>query len=202
LPRPSAKATPGRGLGYSNPADPVELGYRPGHLIWRVQQQSWRTFAKVVGRRGVTPVQASVLMVVHSHPGIDQKTLAEAVALDRATTGNVVGRLEARGLIQRVTPPSDRRARSLFLTKAGRTLNRSLGAVTRRARSLLVQDLAPDEREELIRLLRKLLRIKDHPAAPGPQQAGTTPQARKRTAQDRNRRRPAAKAGQIPRRSS
>ena len=151
-----------RGIGklrYANPADPLEMGQRPGHLIWRVQQRAWRVFTTVAGAYDVTPVQASILLVVYGQPGIDQKTLAEMIALDRATTGNVVGRLEARGLLKRLTPSSDRRARTLFLTRAGKALNRKLGAVTRQARQLLVQDLAVREQKELIRLLRKILRL-------------------------------------------
>jgi DNA-binding MarR family transcriptional regulator len=135
------------------------MGQRPGHLIWRVQQRAWRLFADVATGHEVTPVQASVLLVVGNQPGIDQKTLAEIIALDRATTGNVVGRLEARGLLKRVTSPADGRARILFLTRPGDLLNRKLGAVTRKARQLLVQDLTAQEQKELIRLMRKILRF-------------------------------------------
>jgi DNA-binding MarR family transcriptional regulator len=153
------KARPKAGLSYSNPADPLELGQRPGHLIWRLQQRAWRVFADVVGDIDVTPVQASVLLVVCSQPGIDQKTLAEVVALDRATTGNVVRRLETRKLLRRLTPHSDRRARILLPTKSGERLNRRLGAVTREARRLLVRDLTTREQKELMRLMRKILKI-------------------------------------------
>ena len=116
-------------------------------------------FADVAGPYDVTPVQASILMVVFSRPGIDQKSLAEVIALDRATTGNVVGRLEARGLLRRTTPKSDRRARALFLTSSGKLLNRKLGSVTREARRLLVRELTAAEQRELVRLMRKILRI-------------------------------------------
>ena len=157
--RPSRNARTGEKLRYANPGDPLEMGRRPGHLIWRVQQRAWRVFADVAGPHDVTPVQASVLMVVFSRPGIDQKSLAEVIALDRATTGNVVGRLEARGLLRRTTPKSDRRARTLFLTASGTLLNRKLGSVTRQARRLLVRELTTAEQRELVRLMRKILRI-------------------------------------------
>ena len=151
-------------LRYGNPADRLEMGRRAGHLIWRAQQRAWRVFAEVAGDLDITPVQASVLLVIYSEPGIDQKTLAETIALDRATTGSVVARLQARGLLRRRTPAADRRARTLFLTPAGKVLNRRLGAVTRRARTLLVHDLSAREQEQLIRLLRKILQIQDGPA--------------------------------------
>jgi DNA-binding MarR family transcriptional regulator len=113
------------------------------------------------GGYDITPVQASILLVIGDQPGIDQKTLAGMIALDKATTGSVVARLESRRLLSRRTPSSDRRARALYLTEKGRQLNRQLGTVTRRARERLVENLTPTECIELIRLLRKVLRIED-----------------------------------------
>jgi DNA-binding MarR family transcriptional regulator len=150
-------------LRYTNPIDPLEIGRRAGHLIWRAQQRAWRVFAEVADGLDITPVQASVLLVVNSQPGIDQKTLAAMIALDPATTGNVVARLQARGLLARRTPASDRRTRALYLTRAGSALNRKLGGVTRRARRMLTKDLTAHEHRELIRLLRKILQIEDVP---------------------------------------
>ena len=36
-----------------------------------------------------------------ANPGIDQARLATAIAFDRATTGGVIDRLEAKGLVRR-----------------------------------------------------------------------------------------------------
>jgi DNA-binding MarR family transcriptional regulator len=150
-----AKAS-GMKLEYRNPADPIEMGRRPGHLIWRAQQRGWRLFREEVGRGRITPVQASILLVIASQPGIDQQTLARTIALDKATTGNVVGRLFERGLLVRAVPPSDRRARALYLTPKGKRLNVKLGGVTRRARARLLEGLSDNEVQVLIRLLRKV----------------------------------------------
>ena len=98
-----------------NPADPLPMGQRAGHLIWRAQQRGWRLFREEVGSSNITPVQASVMLVIASRPGIDQRSLAEIIALDKATTGNVVARLLHRGLLTRAVPPSDRRARALYI---------------------------------------------------------------------------------------
>ena len=120
-------------LTHKNPADPIEMGQRPGHLIWRAQQRGWRLFREEAGASDITPVQASVMLVIASQPGIDQRTLAGTIALDKATTGNVVARLLKRGLITRTVPPSDRRVRTLYLTQKGKRLNLKLGGVTRAA---------------------------------------------------------------------
>lgn len=146
-------------LTQTNPADPLELGFRPGHLIWRAQQRAWRVFREECSAPSVTPVQASILLVIAFQSGIDQQTLARTVALDKATTGNVVRRLVEQGLIERNINSADKRAKSLRLTPAGRRLNKKLGEVTRRARARLVEALDRKEQEMLVHLLRKVAGI-------------------------------------------
>lgn len=148
-------------LDYKNPGDPLKMGERPGHLIWRAQQRAWRVFREVVGTNDITSVQASVLLVIANQPGIDQKRLAETIALDKATTGNVVERLRKRGLITRTIPPSDRRVRALYLTRRGKRLNLKLGAITRRARAVLLKGFSEKETKVLVRLLRKVSGLAD-----------------------------------------
>ncbi len=148
-------------LQHSNPVDSLELGQRPGHLIWRAQQRAWRVFREEACETTVTPVQASVLLVIANQPGIDQQSLATAVALDKATTGNVVARLVRQGFIERKISKDDKRANALRLTVSGRKLNVKLGHVTRRARERLVKSLNSDERATLVRLLRKIACIED-----------------------------------------
>ena len=148
-------------LTHRNPADTLEIGQRPGHLIWRAQQRGWRLFREEAQRSDITPVQASVLLVIGSQPGIDQRTLASTISLDKATTGNVVVRLLKCGLITRKVPSSDRRVRTLYLTQKGHRLNLKLGDVTRRARERLLEGLNKDEQQVLIHLLRKISGVAD-----------------------------------------
>lgn len=148
-------------LSQTNPTDQLELGYRPGHLIWRAQQRAWRVFREEAGDMAVTPVQASIILVIAFQPGIDQQTLARAVALDKATTGNVVARLVEQGLIVRTVNATDKRAKALHLTSAGRRLNVKLGKVTQRARERLIEALDAKEQAMLVRLLRKIACLDD-----------------------------------------
>ena len=56
------------------------------------------------------------------HPGIDQASLAAAIAYDKVTIGGVVDRLVAKGLVDRRASATDRRAKALSLTPEGRQL--------------------------------------------------------------------------------
>ena len=67
----------------------------------------------------VTPVQFAILNELIDRPGEDQVTLAARVAFDAATSGSVIGRLEARGWVRRVPDMRDRRRKLLWVTPAG-----------------------------------------------------------------------------------
>ena len=140
----SAEAQPGADL----PA--FDLFEQPGHLIRRAQQISVAMFVEALGG-DVTPVQYALLRMLQKRPGLDQVTLAQAVALDTSTTADIAARLEAKGWILREVLA--RRQRCLSLTPAGlAVLNRvapALGAMNQ----ALLSRLDADERLEFMRLL-------------------------------------------------
>lgn len=66
-------------------------------------------FAQEMAVFDVTAVQFAILQTLLDAPGADQITVAHKVALDAATSGSVVGRLEARGWLRRESDPQDKR---------------------------------------------------------------------------------------------
>jgi DNA-binding MarR family transcriptional regulator len=138
-----------------------ELRSKPGHLVWRAYQLTWQIFAEEVAPLDITPVQEALLLVLSRRSEVDQKTLAELVALDRSTAGNVIDRLEKRGLLTRTQNDVDRRARLVSLTPRGRALSRKLGPIALRAAERLLAPLSPVERSEFTRLVRKVTGLAD-----------------------------------------
>jgi DNA-binding MarR family transcriptional regulator len=138
-----------------------ELRSKPGHLIWRAQQLGWQLFAEEAGELNITPVQEVVLLALQKNPNIDQKTLASLVASDRSTIGDVVGRLEARGLVERSAHKDDRRAWSISLTPTGSNLATELVPIAKRAADRFLSPLTLRERSEFLRLMRKISGIAD-----------------------------------------
>jgi DNA-binding MarR family transcriptional regulator len=141
------------------PAIAKEITDRSGHLIWRAQQNNWRIFVEEASHLDVTPVQANVILIIGDRPGIDQKGLAAMIALDKATTGNVVSRLEERKLLVRKASKVDGRAWAHFLTSKGKKSRRQLYTVMPRIREKALSHLTSGERRQLIRLLQKMLQI-------------------------------------------
>ncbi len=139
-------------------ADPWgALAVRPGFLIRRLHQIHLALFAEECVAFGVTPVQFSLLSVLAAQPGLDQATLAFAVGVDRATTANVVARLDQRGLLRRRPGTTDRRVKQVELTPAGHRLLARIDPHARRAHTRTLEALRPAERARFIALLRRLV---------------------------------------------
>lgn len=155
-------------------SDERDIYSKPGHLIRRLQQIAVAIFMTETAGFEITPVQYSALLAVRNHPGIDQTTLMEIIAFDRSTIGEVVGRLEAKRLVKRVVARSDRRARMLFITPAGRRLLSVLTPKVNSAQGAIMAKLKPAERAFFMQIMKRLvdlnndhsrvpLRIDDHP---------------------------------------
>lgn len=133
-----------------------DLYARPGHLMRRCQQIHVGLFLQELARFELTPVQYSAMFVLSSMNGIDQATLAGLVAIDRSTAGNVLMRLESRGLIKREPSPDDGRARVLLLTRKGRKTVRDAAAAVARVQERLLSPLNERERKAFVSALRKI----------------------------------------------
>ena len=72
-----------------------------------------------VARSDLSREQEVILRQLRVRDGIKQIALAELVNQDSDNISRTLGLLEARGLIRRAANPSDRRSRSVEITKAG-----------------------------------------------------------------------------------
>ena len=97
----------------------ADLLEKPGHLIRRAHQVSVALFEARSGAYNITAPQHVVMTALFKHAHVDQVSLAAMIGLDKVTTGNIVSRLQKRGLIVRRRSPSDGRAHELMLSEAG-----------------------------------------------------------------------------------
>jgi DNA-binding MarR family transcriptional regulator len=85
-----------------------------------------------------------------------QSEIARVVGLDKTTMVVTVDELEAAGLAERLPSSSDRRARVIAVTPAGRRKVREADKVLDRVRADVLSGLAPDERDVFLRALGTL----------------------------------------------
>lgn len=145
--------SPERGQEFGRP---WPLPERPGFLMRRLHQIHVSLFSERCGAFRVTPLQYSLLSLLAERGEADQTTLANSVALDRTTTTGALKRLEARGFIERTASPTDRRAQCCRPTQAGRDLLNGMEAGARQAHDATLEPLSDDERQTLIRLMKKI----------------------------------------------
>ena len=129
----------------------------PGHLIRRAQQLAVSIFMEETAGFDVTPVQFAILNALIDEPGEDQITLSGRVAFDPATSGSVIGRLEAKGWVKREADPRDKRRKLLWTTTAGEEVALEMKRAVGRAQQRIVSPLDPGERDQLAALLAKLV---------------------------------------------
>ncbi|MFF5229906.1 MarR family winged helix-turn-helix transcriptional regulator [Dactylosporangium sp. NPDC000521] len=83
--------------------------------------------------------------------------LAAYLGLDKSTMSGLIDRAERRGLLARGRSAHDGRAVEVFLTTAGRELTHRLDAEIERTLAPAMHRLRPEQRVQLLDLLRPLL---------------------------------------------
>jgi DNA-binding MarR family transcriptional regulator len=125
----------------------------PGYLVRRSKQMSTGMFTENCRNFGITPIQFAALTILRLRPEIDQTELGEIAALDPSTAGDVIARLERRGLIQR---HERGQSRVCQLTPQGARLLQQVTPHVVNAQRQLVGSLTAREQAQLLRLLSKM----------------------------------------------
>jgi DNA-binding MarR family transcriptional regulator len=104
---------------------------------------------------GISPRAHSVLVTALTGEHT-QGEIARIVGLDKTTMVVTVDELEAAGLAERRPASSDRRARVIVVTEAGRRKVREADRVLDRVRGDVLSALEPDDRDAFLRALGTL----------------------------------------------
>jgi len=130
-----------------------------GHQVRRCHQIAVALFAEELGAFEITPVQYAALTTIAETPDLDATRLAQTVAFDRSTVGNVLERLESRGLIDREYRSGDKRTKRLRITAEGRKLLQAIAPAVARSQHRFIDVLSAAEQGQLQALLAKLIAL-------------------------------------------
>jgi DNA-binding MarR family transcriptional regulator len=107
--------------------------------------------------RGLTSAQFDVIATLGDTPGMTCKELCEQTLVTKGTLTGVLDRLTAKGLIERVPSPDDRRSTIIRLTSQGdATFRQAFPAVIYALKPAFERALSRTDMRELRRLLLKL----------------------------------------------
>lgn len=137
-------------------ATSFDFNQAPGYLIRRAHQTSMAIFAEELAGFEVTSLQFAILQALIDEPGADQITVAQRVALDAATAGSVILRLEERLWLRRESSPTDKRRKLLWLTSEGEHQAMAMKKSARKVQQRLLSDLTEGERLQLVSLLKRV----------------------------------------------
>ncbi len=140
-----------------NGTDVVVLDEQAGHLLRRAHQRASAIFLSELSDVGLTPAQFFAMARLHEMGEVSQNHLGRLVAMDPATIQGVVRRLIDRGLLKRKPDPSDKRRIIPRLTPAGRKVVTRLMDNARRVDDTILAPLAPEERDQFLALLKRLV---------------------------------------------
>jgi MarR family transcriptional regulator, lower aerobic nicotinate degradation pathway regulator len=142
--------------GPAQAAPPQCLSRRIGFLLARGHIDCV-AMAGAVLEPGLSGKHFGCMATIAKEGPLSQQKLGDRLRVDRTTIVALVDELEARGLVARRRNPEDRRAYALEATGEGRRWVKRTSAALARAESALLEGLEPAEREELVRLLQKLI---------------------------------------------
>ena len=126
------------------------MGLRAAYLAMHRQTNA------VLTRHGETADQFVLLGLLADQDGITQQELVRRASSDPNTIRAMLVLLEERGLVARDGHPTDRRARSVTLTRKGRQTYERLLADTEPLRERLLAAFQPKEADTLIEFLARI----------------------------------------------
>jgi DNA-binding MarR family transcriptional regulator len=114
-------------------------------------------FFEMLGSLALSPARLTALSVIAGESHINQAALAKRLNVAGPSVMKLIDALEAAGFIRRTEVASDRRQYSLVLTPTGQAALQTLRERHAAYEERLARALLPGEREELMRLLQKLV---------------------------------------------
>ncbi len=102
----------------------------------------------------LTPGEVRVLVQAARAGQVRQTVLAGRIGIEAMTVSGYVDRLEARGLIERLPDPTDRRAKLVALTEAADAILDQVVVLGQETRESASQGIAPQDWERVLAALK------------------------------------------------
>lgn len=100
--------------------------------------------------------QKRILMILRDNRNITQRELTEHLGIQPGSVSEVIGKLEAAGLILRTPSPTDRRTADLSLTETGEAAAGEAYAKREQRHQEMFACLSEEEEQTLLGLLEKI----------------------------------------------
>lgn len=140
----------------SNQVDQSELLGLLGYNVRRAYLVTQMQFDTQMERLDLRQADFAVLSILRHNSGVNQKALAEALAIAPPNLATLLDRLEARGYLVRQRSTDDKRIQMVTLTTQGTKIHTQALTAAQKADEVAVQALSTSERERLRWLLSQI----------------------------------------------
>jgi MarR family transcriptional regulator, lower aerobic nicotinate degradation pathway regulator len=138
-------------------AMPARLTSRQTWLLTQASGHAHRLLSEGLATADATGYHYRLLAALAEFGPASQAALGRRTGTDRSDVVAALNDLAARGLVERAPDPSDRRRNTITITPAGTDQLRLLDTVVAGVQDQLLAPLAPAEREQLTRLLARIV---------------------------------------------
>jgi DNA-binding MarR family transcriptional regulator len=151
------RATPAKQLAAKrvSPEAAYRLEQQVGYILRQASQRHAAIFAERIPEQ-LTTTQFSTLVRLQEIGPCSQNRLGRLTSMDGATIKGVTDRLIQRGFVDAQVDPDDGRRRVLGLTAAGLDVVARAIPVAMEITAQTLEPLSEEEREQFVRLLKKL----------------------------------------------
>ncbi|MGW6978137.1 MarR family winged helix-turn-helix transcriptional regulator [Streptomyces sp. NPDC054932] len=136
---------------------PARLRELPSRLLGQASTHAQRLVAEGLSGADARKWHYAALVALEESGPASQATLSARTGIHRSDLVSVINELAARELVERAPDPEDRRRNVITLTAPGRRRLRKLEQILDAAQEELLAPLSTGEREQLTRLLGRIV---------------------------------------------
>ncbi len=132
----------------------ARLGTRVGYELKRAQHSLRLEMDETLKEAGVTTPQYAAMSLLAEEPGLSNARLARRSFVTPQTMNQILGRLEAAGLVERAGHPEHGRVLQTFLTREGKRLLADCARRVDAVEERMLSGLSDGDRQALLDSLR------------------------------------------------
>jgi DNA-binding MarR family transcriptional regulator len=127
-----------------------------GKYISHIYRKGGTFITKSLAKEGIGSGQIMFLIELYKKDGRTQDDISNSLNIDKGTTCRALKKLEEENIIVRLKDERDKRAHNVYLTDKGKELKAFIYEVFDELEELMAKDISDEEKEVLIRLLKKI----------------------------------------------
>jgi MarR family transcriptional regulator, lower aerobic nicotinate degradation pathway regulator len=144
-------------MEHAAPQSPAGLSTTPTWLLNQTASHAARLLSEGFAAHDLRGYHYRLLATLAEDGPASQADLGRRCGIDRSDVVAAINDLAGRGLVVRAPDPADRRRNVISVTDAGTDEARRMGATLERVQDDLLAPLSTTERDQLTRLLTRLL---------------------------------------------